>query len=77
METRMITPHEVVARWGISAKALRDLRISGAGPECYVLPGTRTPRYLVEEVDEYFTHHNRQRASIRRPQPPPRPGRNC
>lgn len=66
MQTRMITPADVVARWGISAQALHHLRITGAGPECYVLPGTRTPRYLLHEVDDYFTHHNPHRRS----QPP-------
>ncbi|QCU79731.1 hypothetical protein E7744_15600 (plasmid) [Citricoccus sp. SGAir0253] len=62
----MITPQDVVARWGISAEALHDLRISGAGPECYVLPGTSTPRYLLHEVDDYFLHRDPDRRS----QPP-------
>lgn len=62
----MITSQDIVARWGISAEALQDLRTTGTGPECYLLPGTRSPRYLLHEVDDYFLHHDPHRRS----QPP-------
>jgi hypothetical protein len=69
----MISAPQIVDRWGVTLEELSEHRRRGTGPECYVVPGTRTPRYLLHEVDDYFTRHD----PGRRPSWSMRPRRSC